>query len=115
MNFRYIPEVGDYVLGTVWSDGDPNDPFVVGFIEGFMNDGGKIIVTGNDGKSRACRRVERLTEEEGRKLVQLIKEISDKRGPSLYWHLGVIRNKLEGFCPECGYETNACRCSVGKV
>lgn len=26
------PSIGDYVLGTRWSDGDPGDPWAVGFL-----------------------------------------------------------------------------------
>lgn len=29
-----LPQIGDYVLATKWSDGDPGDPWAVGFYAG---------------------------------------------------------------------------------
>jgi hypothetical protein len=91
----YEPNVGDYVLATKYNDGDPCDHFCVGFVSGFTHHGRYLIVD-NEGKQQRAngfRRAERLTDDEGRQLVELMPKIGDVPGPSLWSHLKRIRSK----------------------
>lgn len=86
-------EIGDYVLATKYEDGDPCDHFFVGFVVGYTHHG-RYLVADNQGASQRAngfRRVEKITEEEGRKLVEMIPTISDVPGKSLWLHLASIR------------------------
>lgn len=106
-------EVGDYVLATKYGDGDPCDHFFVGFVSEYTHHGRYLIVDNEGVNQRAngFRRVERLTADEGRKLVELMPSIGDRDGPSLWWHLSNIRGiGREIFCETCKYELNVCRC-----
>lgn len=91
--------IGDYVLSTKWSDGDPCDHFYIGFVSGYTNHKpARYMVTdgaGNEQRGNGFRRAEVITGDEGRKLVGISKEIGDKVGPSLWWHLREIRNKQD--------------------
>lgn len=87
------PTVGDYVLATKYEDGDPCDHFYVGFVSGFTGDGRFLVVDneGNEQRRNGFRRAEVITAEEGRKLCDLMPEIGDKPGNSVWWHLSRIR------------------------
>lgn len=98
---RYAAEVGDYVLATKYSDGDPCDHFYVGFVSGYTHHGRYLIVD-NEGKNQRAngfRRVEKITHEEGAALVALMPQIGDRRGKSLWWHLGKIRGEQDPHDP----------------
>lgn len=89
------PQVGDYVLATKWSDGDPCDHFYVGFVSGVTHHG-KFLIVDNDGNNQRGNgfiRAEKITEDEGRILCELIPEIGDRPGNSLWWHLAQIRGE----------------------
>ncbi len=107
--------VGDYVLATKYSDGDPCDPFAVGFVSE-VTDKGRYIVVDNLGVSfrgNGFRRAERISQQEGHVLVELIPRISNVRGgPSLWWHLSSIKGEDQRmFCNNCMYESSQmCRC-----
>jgi hypothetical protein len=92
------PNIGDYVLATKYSDGDPCDHFFVGFISGFTDhEPQRYMIKNGDGQNQrnnGFRRAERITATEGRMLVEIFPKIGDKIGPSLWWHLSKIRNKL---------------------
>ncbi|MBK7092376.1 MAG: hypothetical protein IPH59_11765 [bacterium] len=112
----YAAEVGDYVLATKYSDGDPCDHFYVGFVSGYTHHGRYMIVDneGNNQRGNGFRRVEKLTDNEGRQLVGLMSSIGDRRGPSVWWHLSNIRGVgQDAFCQACKYEKDgACRCDT---
>jgi len=66
---------GDYVLAMKWYDGDPKDPWAVGFVSTIEATpaGRRFIVTDGDGKSfRASgyRRVARITPARGKWLLE---------------------------------------------
>lgn len=100
----YAAGVGDYVLATKYSDGDPMDHFCVGFVSEYTHHHRYMIVDndGNNQRHNGFRRVEKITQDEGRQLVELMPAIGDRRGPSLWWHLAKIRGEVNPPDP-CGY------------
>jgi hypothetical protein len=94
---KHAVEVGDYVLATKYSDGDPRDHFCVGFLSRI--DGDRCIVVDGYGivvRPNGFRRAERITREEGDKLVAMFLEIADRPGPSLWEHLRRMREIIDG-------------------
>jgi hypothetical protein len=66
--------VGDYVLATKYGDGDPGDQWCVGFYDGLLPkvNGPRAMVADGSGKNfrgNGFRRVEPITEDEGRALL----------------------------------------------
>ena len=88
------PALGDYVLATKYSDGDPCDGFCVGVVRS-MSVQGRYVVTDNDGKvlglANGFRRAEKIVRPEGDALVAMFSEVSDRPGPSLWDHLRAVR------------------------
>jgi hypothetical protein len=93
-------EIGDYVLATKWFDGSPCDLFCVGFVTGTMElpRHGKTLYNveffhepWGDTIVRSFGRVQEITEEEGRELLDIFPSILDYPGPSLWSHLKKIR------------------------
>ena len=83
------PTIGDYVLATKYQDGDPCDHLM-----GYDMKKGRYIVVDGDGKifrSNGFRRAEKITMEEGHKIVEMIPVIGDIPGLSLWTHLEKIR------------------------
>lgn len=112
----YAAQVGDYVLATKYSDGDPMDQFCVGFVSGFAPNG-RFDVVDNSGqmfRNNGFRRAEKITDDEGSELVGLVSSIGDRRGPSVWWHISNIRGVgQDAFCQTCKYEKDgACRCDT---
>ena len=107
-------DVGDYVLATKYNDGDPCDHFYVGFVSGYTHHGRYLIADndGNNQRGNGFRRVEKITQEEGHKLVAMMPMIGDRIGPSVWWHLSEMRGVgMERFCDVCKYEKDgSCRC-----
>lgn len=88
------PRIGDYVLATKYSDGDPCDHFFVGFVSGRTSHG-RWHVVGGDGclaRGNGFRRVEKITPSEGRALVGLMPVIGDVPGRSVWDVLDDIRS-----------------------
>jgi hypothetical protein len=87
--------IGDYVLATKYDDGDPCDHFCVGFVSEIMRNGRYMIVDndGNNQRFNGFRRAEKITDDEGRRLVEMMPEIGDTPGPSLWRHLDLIREE----------------------
>jgi hypothetical protein len=55
------------------------------------------LVVDNGGKNQRAngfRRAERITVVEGEKLCELMPKIGDSPGPSLWWHLGNLRDEI---------------------
>jgi len=62
-----VPEIGDYVLATKFHDGDPGDPWAIGFYNGIAF-GDRHLVRdshGNQIRAGGYRRVGRVTPEIG--------------------------------------------------
>lgn len=110
------PKIGDYVLATKWSDGDPCDHFCVGFFAGKDRDRYKVVDSdGNLFRANGFRRCETITQAEGESILSL--KIGDKPGPSVWWHLERIRgieaqpesagptlDDIWELCEELGFE-----------
>lgn len=72
-----MPAVGDYVLATKWSDGDPGDPWALGFYAGELDMGNasekvkmapRYLVNDSSGKTirpNGYRRVARVRKDVG--------------------------------------------------
>ena len=89
-------QIGDYVLATKYSDGDPCDQFAVGFFAGMTHHGRFLVVDneGRDFKLTGFRRMEPITEDEGRELLRIMPDISDRPGPSLWDYLAAMRIRI---------------------
>ncbi len=77
---RTSPAVGDYVLATKYSDGDPGDHFAVGWLKEIYDHYGqrRYIVVDAAGKSfraNGFRRCETITADRGDWLVKHFREI----------------------------------------
>lgn len=69
---------GDYVVATKWYDGDPKDQFCVGFFDRMY--GNRYLVVDADNqqfRANGFRRIRRVRQDVGRKLVDNIKNIED--------------------------------------
>lgn len=82
-------EIGDYVLATKWNDGDPQDPWCVGFYNGeleYLNNI-RFYVVDNEGKEfrhNGFRRVRKITNKRGEWLLNRINDIRNSNR-SLWW------------------------------
>jgi len=68
---KNFPEIGDYVVATKYTDGDPHDPWAIGFYQG-TNDRGRCIVHDSDGKSiysSGYSRIKKISGEKGKWLL----------------------------------------------
>jgi len=75
-------QVGDYVLATRWSDGDPKDPFAVGFVVSVEEEG--FVVSYGYNYSRMFRKVKKISANRGRFILDNISEIEEGT-KSLWW------------------------------
>jgi hypothetical protein len=99
--------IGDYVLASKYSDGDPCDHFCVGFISDIdisITPPRYMVIDGNGVNQRGngFRKVEKITQAEGSKLIELMPTIGDKVGKSVWWHLAIIRGETNPVDP-CGH------------
>lgn len=68
---QVMPAVGDYVLATKWSDGDPGDPWALGFYDGidlYLPSTPRHMVKDSSGKTirpGGYRRVARIRKDVG--------------------------------------------------
>ena len=84
-------QAGDYVLGTVWGDGDPQDPWAVGWYVSSRIGSGvtKYLIADSDGslfRTDGFRRVKKISRETGSFLLAN-KEQIEHSGRSIYKHL----------------------------
>lgn len=95
-------KMGDYVLATKWSDGDPCDQFCVGFFAGIMpyKSGDRYIVVDGNGqpfRANGFRRCERISANVGDTFVRAAKTIGDRPGKSL-WYWRRHPTELKNLC-----------------
>lgn len=91
------PKKGDYVLATKYSDGDPGDPWAVGFYGGMT--GEIVVVRGNDGRPVGLhyRHVGRITPEIGNWLMANAKLLEDAPSKINLWRMydwGYINERI---------------------
>lgn len=96
---KHSPQVGDYVLATKYSDGDPCDHFCVGYVDRILiqYDPPRYHVVDSEGqpfRGNGFRRAEKITEKEGIKLLSIFPDIADVPGRSLWAHLAKIRQEI---------------------
>lgn len=81
------PAVGDYVLATKWHDGEPGDPWAVGFYGG-LEFGDRHMVRHADGENirpNGYRRVGRITPEIGAWLLKNAANLEFAPGKITLW------------------------------
>jgi hypothetical protein len=69
-----LPQIGDYVLATKYSDGDPGDAWALGFYDGVRDEQGRHYVKDASGKQirgNGFRRVARIRGDVGRWLLEV--------------------------------------------
>jgi hypothetical protein len=88
-----LPAVGDYVLATKYGDGDPGDPWALGFYAGELDMGNdrceikvapRYAVNGSDGRSirpNGYRRVARIRKDVGHWLLKVAAEQLERSPP----------------------------------
>ena len=81
--------VGDYVLATKWSDGDPQDQWAVGFFSGLLRKAGGdryqvVDANGNLFRGNGFRRVEKISASRGRWILEHASEI-ESGSRSVWW------------------------------
>jgi hypothetical protein len=91
------PKPGDYVLATKWSDGDPRDPFCVGYFH-CMHDDRYIVVDENGIPFRlgGFRRCEKVSERVGNAIVNAA-EFLEKSSAYSVWHWRRRAKQLEAL------------------
>lgn len=85
------PSIGDYVLASKWHDGDPKDPWAVGFLDGVVPGriGIRYRVVNDKGMpfwANGFRRVKKITPARGKWLLENSVEI-EASGRSVWWWL----------------------------
>lgn len=81
---------GDYVLATKYSDGDPGDGFAIGFYHSCYDHFGQTrhLVVDSEGKqfkANGFRRVESISAERGKYLVENVRNIEISSYSVWYW------------------------------
>lgn len=62
------PAIGDYVLATKYTDGDPGDHWALGFFTGMNRNGDRFIVCDDSGmpfRANGFRRIKKISAERG--------------------------------------------------
>jgi hypothetical protein len=79
---------GDYVLATKWSDGDPQDPWCVGFYDRFDEEWKRHHVVDGDGdpfRAGGFRRAKKINIRRGAWLLKHKDEIEQSSRSLWYW------------------------------
>ena len=95
---KYKPQAGDYVVATVWGDGDPQDPWAVGwYVSSRMGSGvTKHLIADSNGslfRTDGFRRVKKISRETGSFLLAN-KEQIEHSGRSIYSHLLAFQHAI---------------------
>jgi hypothetical protein len=80
-------KIGDYVLATKYSDGDPQDHFYAGFFNGMLNEDRYMVIDskGQNFKANGFRRCEKISPRVGNILVSGISIIAQSQSSAWYW------------------------------
>src|SRR5262245_26932321 len=88
--------IGDYVLATKYSDGDPQDAWCVGFYAGMVA-GARYLVADNDGKpfrANGFRRIKKISVQRGQWIIERI-SIIEQSNRSVWRWLTIPMNKQQ--------------------
>lgn len=82
-------ELGDYVLATKYSDGDPGDHFCVGFYSGSLDHCGEprymvVDSNGQNFRGNGFRRIKKISKARGEFIVRHLKLI-ESSSRSVWW------------------------------
>ena len=79
--------IGDYVLATKYSDGDPQDHFCVGFFNGMLNEDRYMVIDskGRNFRANGFRRCEKISTTMGNILVSGFPIIQQSQSSVWYW------------------------------
>lgn len=84
---------GDYVLATKYDDGDPCDPYAVGFYDKEFRGRHQVVdALGNSFRNNGFRRVQKITAAEGQYILNEVK--GDVPGISIWSHLEQYRYRV---------------------
>jgi hypothetical protein len=88
-------KIGDYVLATKYSDGDPQDHWCVGFLGGILKyeSGDRFDIVDNDGNSfrgNGFRRIKKISAKRGEWILERRKEIESGMYSVWWW----VRRKM---------------------
>ena len=95
-----IPEIGEYCLATKYSDGDPGDPWGLGFYDGER--GGRHYIKDNNGnqiRGNGYRKVGRVRKDVGHWLLHTAAKALEASPPgtvNLWWMLTVKAHYEKG-------------------
>lgn len=79
-------KTGDYVLGTKWSDGDPQDHWAVGFYDGKLRDQHLVRdAQFNQFRASGFRRVKKISAERGKWLLDNSEQIEKSNRSMWHW------------------------------
>lgn len=86
---RSLPSIGEYVLGTKWSDGDPQDPWAIGFLSEIHETSyvRYFTVTHADGRiiRSGLRKVRKISQDRGKWLLENSRMIEESGRRLGYW------------------------------
>jgi hypothetical protein len=86
-----LPEKGDYVLATKYSDGDPHDPWCIGFYDCFERERHFVVdLDGRTFRARGFRRAKKISKERGDWILSQ-KEYDLKFSGFSMWHFARMR------------------------
>lgn len=100
---------GDYVLATRWSDGNPREPFYIGFLLNTYKTSGqtRYLLCNKDGTApkgmtNGFRRCEKISEETGALLVKAIPIFEQGATARSLWYWKRNPGKLKKLIEEFG-------------
>jgi hypothetical protein len=86
---------GDYVIATKYGDGDPNDPWCIGFFASVMKE--RYDVVDHNGQSfrlNGFRRIKKITKERGQWILNHRNEMEQGKHSVWWW----VRTKMSDDC-----------------
>lgn len=89
-----MPRKGEYTLGTRWGDGDPKDPWMIGFYDGTADNRVGHYVRDSAGNRFLARRVKKISKERGEWLLKNRAKIDDGHRSVWAWAKLSMKEKV---------------------